>query len=408
MVKNYTYKAKDRKGNLITGTLLADSENAVALHIRKKDCFVLQIKEKNTGNNLYAVVRRQLSTVKIKDLALICRQLATMIEAGLPLLTCIGIVIDQSENACSKTALQSVYKNVKEGETFSRALAQHRHVFPAIMINMVEAGEIGGALATVLERLAVHFEKEHKLSERIKSAMTYPAVVITMAILAVIFIFTFVLPVFITVFVDMKVELPWPTRILLLVSDFLQDDWLFLLIGSIGIGLLGKLALTRPDIGRIRDKMVLALPIVGKLVQKVAIARFSRTLSTLIRGGVPIIAALEVVKKVIDNLRMIEAVTVAQANLKAGITLAETLAASRVFTPMVIQMVAIGEESGAIDKMLEKVADYYESEVDDMVARMSSIIEPVIVGILGVFIGFIVIAIILPMFDIIASVGSSM
>lgn len=326
----------------------------------------------------------------------------------MPLLTCLKIVIDQSENAYIKTVLQSVYENVQAGETFSWALAQHRHVFPAIMINMVEAGELGGVLATVLERLAIHFEKEHKLGEKIKSAMTYPAVVITMAVLAVIFIFIFVLPVFIAVFVDMKVELPWPTRMLLLVSEFLQDYWLFLLIGIIGVSLFGKLALTRPDIGRIRDKVVLAIPLVGKLVQKVAIARFSRTLSTLIRGGVPIIAALDVVKKVIDNLSMMEAVTVAQANLKAGITLAETLAASRVFTPMVIQMVAIGEESGAIDKMLEKVADYYESEVDDIVTRMSSIMEPVIVGILGVFIGFIVIAIILPMFDIIANVGSSM
>jgi type IV pilus assembly protein PilC len=266
---------------------------------------------------------------------------------------------------------------------------------------MIEAGEVGGVLDEVLERLALHFEKEHKLNEKVKSAMTYPAVVISMAVLALVFMLTFVLPTFIQMFEGMKIEIPAPTKVLLFISDILRNDWmiLILLAGALVIG--GKIALQKPKYKKMMDALILRLPVFGVLAQKIAIARFSRTLSTLVKGGVPLIAALEVVKKTIGNLSMIQALSRAQVGIKEGQGLSNTLAASGVFTPMVIQMIAIGEESGELDGMLEKVADFYESEVDDMVGRLSSILEPFIILVLGLCIGFIIISVMLPVFDVI-------
>ncbi len=407
MAKTYEYKAKDRSGQLHTGSILADSETAVALHCREKGYFVLQIKEQGRPGGTLGAIADSLQTVKTKDLAVVCRQFATMVDAGLSLVACLSVLIDQTANPRIKAALQSVYKKVKEGETFSSALAEHPRVFPTIMVNMVEAGEVGGVLDDVLSRLATHFEKEHKLNEKVKSAMTYPAVVITMAILCVVFILTFVMPTFLSLFAGMKVELPWPTRLLLAVSDFLKNYWWLVLLELSCLLIALKVAYTKESTRKQLDQLILRLPIVGPLTRKIAIARFSRTLSTLVRGGVPIITALDVVKRTIGNLSMMDALTQAQTSVQEGVGLASTLSTSKIFTPMVIHMVAIGEESGALDKMLEKVADFYESEVEDTVSRLSSIMEPVIVGILGVAIGFIVISVMLPLFDVITNFGGT-
>jgi type IV pilus assembly protein PilC len=408
MARTYFYKAKNQAGQLLTGTLLADTEKAAARYIQGQGCFVLQIKEQGSASERVGDFLGKWHTAKSKDIAVVCRQLSTMIDAGLPLVTCLSIIIEQANNARVKMALQNVYKKVKEGEAFSLALAEHPGVFPVMMVKMVEAGELGGVLDEVLVRLAMHFEKEHKLNEKKKSAMLYPAVVMVMALLSITFIVTFVLPSFMTMFENLKVELPWPTRLLAAASNLVQAQWPLLLTLSVITGAGGKLALNRPEFRKVWEQAVLFIPIVGQLVHKVAVARFCRILSTLLRGGVPIILALDVVKKVIDNLSMMECMTKSQQKLKEGMTLAAALAASQVFMPMVIQMVAVGEESGAVDKMLEKVADYYESEIDETVTRLSGIIEPVVVGILGIVIGFIVSAVVLPLFDIMASVGAGM
>lgn len=408
MAKTYFYKAKNQEGRLLTGTLLADTEKAVARYIQGQGCFVLQIKEQAGTSELIGDFLGKWHTVKTKDVAVVCRQLSTMMDAGLPLVTCLSIIIDQTNNARIKTALQNVYKKVKEGEAFSLALAEHPGVFPVMLVKMVEAGEIGGVLDEVLGRSAMHFEKEHKLNEKIRSAMLYPAVVMVMAVLSIIFIITFVLPTFMTMFENMNVELPWPTRLLSATGNLVRAQWpLFLLLGVI-TGACGKLVLNRSEFRKIWEQVVLYSPIVGQLVYKVAVARFCRILSTLLRGGVPIILALDVVKKVVDNLSMMEGISSSQQKLKAGMSLAAALGASRVFRPMVIQMVAVGEESGTVDKMLGKIADYYESEIDETVTRLGSIIEPAVVGILGIVIGFIVSAVILPLFDIMANVGAAM
>jgi type IV pilus assembly protein PilC len=405
VAKTFAYKAKDRSGKMITGSILAENQTAVAIHIREKGYFITQIKEEGSINSLSSFVDN-LKSISLKEISILCRLFATMIDAGLPLVTCLNVLIEQTDNLRMKKALQDVYKKVKEGETLSRALGDHPQIFPGLMINMVEAGEVGGVLDDVLNRLASHFEKEHKINEKIKSAMTYPAVVSVMAILSVIFILTFVLPTFAQMFDNMKMELPLLTRILLAISSFLHGSALFLIIGAIA-GIYGmKIAYQREEPRQFIDNLTLKIPIIGILSRKVGIARFSRTLSTLLHGGVPIITALEVVQKTIGNLSMMKALEEAQSGIKEGRGLASTLAQSKVFTPMVVQMVSIGEESGALDKLLEKIADFYESDVDDAVSRLSSIIEPVIIGVLGLVIGLIVISIIIPLFDLITNVGN--
>ena len=404
MAKTFAYKAKDRNGETMSGSILAENETAVAIHIREKGYFITQIKEEGSSNSLSTFVDN-FKSISLKEISILCRLFATMIDAGLSLVTCLNVLIEQTDNPRIKKALQNVYKKVKEGKTLSRSLGDHPQIFPDLMINMVEVGEVGGVLDDVLNRLSDHFEKEHKMNEKIKSAMTYPTVVSVMAILTVIFILTFVLPTFVQMFNNMKMELPLLTRILLAISGFLRNYALFLIIAAIAGGYGMKLTYQQKDTKIILDDLTLKIPIIGILSRKVGIARFSRTLSTLLHGGVPIIAALEVVQKTIGNLSMIEAIEQAQNGIKEGMGLASMLAQSKVFTPMVIQMVSIGEESGALDKMLEKIADFYESDVDDVVTRLSSIIEPIIIGILGLVIGLIVISIMIPLFDVITNVG---
>ncbi|MPM57762.1 Type II secretion system protein F [bioreactor metagenome] len=405
VAKTFVYQAKDRTGQLLTGTILADSESAVAAYVRNKGCFVTQIKQEKEAFSLITI-RNKLTRIKTNDLAVFCRQFATMVDAGLSLLNCLNILIEQTYNPTLKTALSQVYKKVQEGNTLSSALSDHPKVFPSLMVSMVEAGELGGVLDDVLNRLAIHFEKEHKMNEKVKSAMTYPIVVICMALTIVIFMLTFVLPTFTQMFTSMNAQLPVPTRMLLAVSDFLKEYWAALLVVTIAkVYILAMLA-RRPQAKIIIDRIILNAPVFGMLLRKVAIARFSRTLGTLIRGGVPIISAIEVVKNTTTNSGMINALSSAQASIREGAGLSAPLGSSSIFTAMVVQMIAVGEETGELDKMLDKIADFYESDVDDVVGRLSSLLEPILIGVLGVIIGTIIIAIVLPMFDAVTSIGN--
>jgi len=402
VAKTYSYKARAYTGQLLSGTITAESEAAVAAYIRDKGYFVTQIKVQKSANSFRALLT-SLQRVSSKELAVFCRLFSTMVDAGLSLVICLSILIEQTYNPKLKAALQVIYKKVQEGEPLSKAMNEYPAVFPEIMINMVEAGEVGGVLDEVLGRLATHFEKEHKLNERVKSAMVYPAVVISMALLSVSFILLFVLPTFMKMFENMNIEVPLPTRILLALSGLLTNYgiWLVVILAVGGYGLV--LLVRQPKNRLVLDQLLFILPIFGLLGRKVAIARFSRTLSTLVRGGVPIIAAIEVVKKTAGNLSMTRALTTAQTSIREGRGLAAPLGASNVFTPMVVQMVAIGEETGELDKMLEKIADFYDSDVEDMINRLSSMLEPILIGVLGVIIGFIVISVMLPMFDVLTN-----
>ena len=407
MASQYDYRARDSQGRAFQGTILADSEAAAAAHVRSKGYFVTRVTETKPAQDV-GVMLRKLRSCSAKDIAVFCRQFATMLEAGLPMLTCLSILAEQTENLKLKETAMDVYKSVQEGMSLSYALRQHQDVFPAIMINMVESGEVGGVMEDVMNRMAVHFEKEYRLREKIKSATIYPVIILLMATAVVAFVLTFVLPSFMPLFANMRAEIPWPTKFLLAVSEVLIQYWWLVVLLALGAG-VGFVLLRRQETVRLyTDGAMLHLPVVGPLMKKIAIARFSRTLSTLMRGGVPILTAMEAVKKTTGNLKMTEVLSASQTSLKEGEDLSHRLALSPLFPTMVVQMVSVGEQSGEMDKMLEKVAEFYEAEVDDMVNRLGSLIEPILIGILGAIVGFIVIAIFMPLFDIITNFNKVM
>ena len=399
MARQFEYQARDAKGQLFKGTVLADNEDAAAVFVRNKGYFVTRLKEAKPKQDL-RVMFQNMQTVTIKDIALLCRQFATMLEAGLPMLTCLNILAEQSENPRLKDIVQKIFKSVQEGMSLSASLRQYPDIFPDIMISMVEAGELGGVMDNIMNRLAVQFEKQYRLNEKVKAAMTYPIVVVVFAFLISGFILTFILPTFVAMFASMKVELPLITRIMLALSHFVSQYWWAIILAIALIGYVTILFFRQPVNREWLDGVKLHVPVFGILWRKIAIARFSRTLSTLIRGGVPIISALDVVKRSTGNLKMVNALTASQESIREGQDLSSRLGASKLFPTLVVQMVAVGEEAGELDKMLDKVADFYDDEVDDMVSRLSSLMEPVLIVFLGVIVGTVVISILLPMFEV--------
>lgn len=402
MARTYSYKARDRNGQLLSGNIIAETEAAVAAYIRNKGYFVTQIKVNDSRWKLRAWLD-SLQRISSRELAVFCRQFAAMLDAGIALLSCLKILVDQAQSPKLKAALITMHKKIQEGEMLSRAMAEHKDVFSNLMIKMIEAGEMAGLLDEILTRLAIHYEREHKFKERVVSALLYPGFVVGLAIVCVVFVLTYILPVFIKLFTSMQIELPLPTRLLLELSKLLLDSGLWLLISLTGFSCSMAVLASRPKIRLVIDQGLLRLPLFGALWRKMAIARFCRTLATMVRSGVPILAALEVVKQTMGNLSITQTVSNAQASIRHGFSLAAPLGANTVFPPMVIQMIAIGEETGQLDKMLEKIADFYESDIDDLAGRLSSMLEPLLIGGLGVIVGFIVLSILLPVFDIVTS-----
>ena len=403
MARQFEYKARDATGQLFIGTILAEDEASVAGHVRSKGLYVSQIKEAKSRQDIVMLLRN-LQPITTRDMAILCRQFSTMLEAGLPILTGLRILAAQTENFRLRDNLQNVYKNVQEGISLARAMEDRTNVFPPFMVSMIEAGEVGGVLEVVMRRLAVQFEKEHRINSKVKAAMTYPAVVLVLAVVVVIFVLTFILPTFVTMFQSMHAELPLLTRALLKISDIILKYWPLLLFILVGGGYALMVALRYPGPKAIRDRFLITMPIFGPLIRKVAIARFTRSLASLLRGGVPLLPALEVVKKTTGNVLIIKALTESQESIREGEDLSSRLGNSRLFPPIVVQMVAVGEQSGELDKMLDKVADFCEEDVEDIVERLSSMLEPLLISFLGLVIGSIVIAILVPMFDVITTV----
>ncbi|MBU2703050.1 type IV pilus assembly protein PilC [Sporomusaceae bacterium BoRhaA] len=405
MSTKFLYRARDAQGLVITGQVIAETQGAAAGTVRAKGYYVTKI----VTEKKFIIVDSLLKNyhkVGLKELALFCRQFSTMINAGLSLMTSLQILMEQSQNEKLKTALAAIYQSVQEGESLSRSMALHDRIFPIIMTTMVEVGEVGGVLDQVLARLAVQFDKEYKLNEKIKSAMVYPVVVLTMAGLSVTFILTFVLPTFMRMFDEMHMELPILTKVLLVFSNFLYHDGVAVLLGFFMGAILLRIFLDIPQIHLFFDEWMMKIPVFGSLWRKVAIARFTRTLSTLLKGGVPLITALEVAKKTVHHASMLRALSDAQVGIRDGVSLSRTLRASKVFMAMEVEMVAVGEETGALDSLLEKVADFYDSDVEDMTNRLSTLLEPLIIGVIGVVIGMTVLAIMIPMLDVITGMGS--
>lgn len=399
---HYSYTARDRSGRIVSGSFSAGSRDEAAARIRGQGLYI-------TGIHAVPHFLKPLDIswqqgVSRKDLAVFCRLFAAMLDAGLPMNTILTVMIEQTGNKKLREATRFILRRVQEGEPLCRSFGEHRRIFPVVMIRMIEAGELGGMLDNVLERLAVQFEKEYKLNEKIKSALAYPTVVVGMTLLSTGFMLLFVLPVFIRLFATLRLELPLLTRLLLTAGDFVRTYWLLLLL--LAAAMLACLAyLAEKPLFRLRiDSLLLRIPILGPLLQKIAIARFSRTLGSLLRGGVPIMQAVEVVKHTAANYAVIHAFNRMQESIRQGAGMAGPLKASGIFPPLVVHMIAIGEETGALEQMLDKIADFYESDVDDMAGRLSSMLEPLLIGFLGILIALIVIAVLLPIMDVVSGV----
>lgn len=403
----YVFKGRNRLNEIVVGERVADNREALRALLRREQVTLTSVKEKGREIGIPKIGGRK--KVKSKDLSIFTRQFSVMIDAGLPLVQCLEILAQQQDNKYFQQILLQVRQDVEEGSTLAAAMARHTRVFDQLYANMVEAGETGGILDLILQRLSTFIEKIVKLKRDIISAMIYPAAVILMAIIAVAVIMIVVIPQFQQIFLGLLgpgEPLPLPTRIVVGISNFLAG-WggLALLLGVIGTG-LGIRFYYKTQGGRKNiDRVLLKVPVIGDILRKVSVARFSRTLSTLLSSGVPILQSLDITAKTSGNVIIEEAITKVRVGVERGESFVEPLKATEVFPHMVAQMIGIGEQTGALDAMLGKIADFYEQEVDSAIANLLTLIEPLLIGFLGVTIGSIVIAMYLPLFTLIGKLS---
>ncbi|MDP2941593.1 MAG: type II secretion system F family protein [Candidatus Omnitrophota bacterium] len=394
---SFQYTARDKSGNSVTGIVDSNSEAGAIEVLHDKELVVVSIKEARkkvpgAGYNSKAV--------KSDDLVIFVRQLATMIDAGIPLVHSLGILAEQIESPNLKKIVAAVRRDIEEGMSFGDALAKHQSVFSELFINMVRAGEASGMLDEVLERLAAYLEKSATLARKIRSSLVYPAVVVTMAILITGVLLLKVVPTFKGIFDSLGGSLPLPTKILIFVSNLLRQYLLFIIGLLIISGFLFKKYISTPT-GRYQfDQQKLRVPVLGQLFRKLAVAKFSRTLSTLVKSGVAVLSALDIVAKTSGNRVVEEAVLNCAKGVREGEPIAKPLSRGGIFPPMVCRMVSVGEQTGQLEKMLSKIADFYDEQVDAAATGLTSMIEPLIIAFLGVVIGGIVLSLFLPIFKI--------
>ena len=407
MANTYQYRVRDRQGNIKTGSLEADNEGAVSQKLREMGYFVISVEEERAG-----LAKREIHLlkprVKSKDITVFTRQFATMINAGLPLVKCLSILAEQTESPLLTEVIEDVRHEVEMGKSLSEAMSKHPQVFKELYTSMVKAGEVGGVLDDVLLRIAATLENEDEIRRRIKSAMTYPVAMLAISLLLLVAMLIFVVPIFERMFRDMGATLPLLTRVIVSISNFLVS-WKGALLILVLIG--GVVLLTRwirtPAGRRQIDTVKLKLPVFGSLFHKMSLSRFSRTLGTLVASGVPILQALEITSKTVGNVLVAEAVDNVRAGVKEGESIARPLGQSPLFPPMVTQMLAIGEETGALDTMLNKVSDFYDSEVSATVEALTSLLEPLMIVFLGVIVGTIVISLYMPIFSLVSQFSRS-
>jgi len=397
-METYKYIAKDKTGNAVTGILESNSETEVAEILHNKDLIVISIEQAKKGAIRKGMTRS--GRVKSDDLVIFSRQLATMIDAGIPLVHTLRILAEQIEVKSLQDIVHQVRQDIEAGMSFCDALAKHPKVFSDLFINMVRAGESSGMLDEVLDRLASYLEKSASLARKIRSSLVYPAVVVTMAIIITSVLLLKVVPTFKGIFEMLGGKLPIPTQILIFISDMFRKYFLYTLGLFTLIGFLFKRYISTEK-GRYRfDSYLLKAPVLGPLFRKVAIAKFSHTFATLVKSGVSILNALDIVSKTSGNKVIEEAVQGCSKSVRDGEPISKPLSKSGVFPPMVCRMITVGEQTGQLEKMLTKIADFYDEQVDAATAALTSMIEPLVIAFLGVVIGGIVIALFLPVFKI--------
>ncbi len=399
----YKWIAETRKGKTIKGELEAADEKIAEIQLKRRNLTVKKLKIK--PKDLFENVSFMQPKVTKKDLVIFTRQFSTMIDAGLPLVQGITILSEQMENKTFKRILTEVVKDVEGGASLAESLGKHPDVFDDLFVNLVAAGEVGGILDTILQRLAAYIEKLEKLKGQIKSAMTYPIVVVAIAIIVISVILIFVIPVFEAMFADFGSALPVPTQVVVDLSRFFKGNFHYVL-GALFVFFFLFKKYKKTESGKKNiDTLSLKLPIFGPLLKKVAIARFSRTLGTMISSGVPILDGLEIVAKTSGNVVLEEIIYEVRSSISEGQTIAEPLSENDIFPSMVVQMISVGETTGALDTMLEKIADFYDDEVDAAVDALTSMLEPILMVFLGGSIGGLVIAMYLPIFKMAAVMG---
>ncbi|MBE9582483.1 MAG: type II secretion system F family protein [Proteobacteria bacterium] len=399
----YVWQGQDRKGAIQKGETEAPDEAAVQAQLRRMHIKPTKIKKK--PKDLFENVSFLQPKVQSADVVVFSRQFATMISAGLPLIQCLDILQSQQENKTFKKILKEIKENVESGSTLAEALGKYPQTFDDLFVNMVAAGETGGILDTILDRLSAYMEKAMKLKKQVKSAMTYPVIVLIIAVLVIAVILVFVIPVFEKMFADFGGALPAPTQIVVILSRFVKGNILYM-IGALVAFVFAFRRFYRTEKGRVLvDDYMLKLPVFGMLLRKVAVAKFTRTLGTMVSSGVPILDALDIVARTSGNKTVESAIFKVRWAISEGQTMAGPLAESGVFPSMVCQMVAVGESTGALDAMLSKIADYYDDEVDAAVDSLTSMIEPFMMVFLGVTIGGLVISMYLPIFKMAGMVG---
>jgi type IV pilus assembly protein PilC len=400
MPDTYNYRVRDRSGNLIKGTLEADSEPLVLQRLREMGYTPLEVLQEKKKIGQIKITLRP-GRVKLKELSIFCRQFATMVNSGLPILRSLAILADQTESDELSKVVTAVRLDVEQGSSLSVAMAKHPKAFNDLFIAMVKSGEAGGVLDDVLLSLADMIEKEVKLRSKIKSAMTYPVAVLGLVILIMAAMLLFVVPQFKSIYAQLDSGLPLPTQILLSMSDGVKSYW-YLVGGAIAAFVYALRRYKRTEAGRAQiDAIKLKVPVFGSLFHKTALSRFSSTLGMLLKSGVPILQALDIVSDTVNNKVVSKAVVATQNSVRQGESIAKPLAKYPVFPGMVVQMLAVGEETGQIDSMLEKVAEFYNSEVEAQVDALTSLIEPLLIAVIGGCVGAAVVALYMPMFNII-------
>ena len=397
----YKYVAVTDTGFKVTGSVEANSEADVVNMLRGNQYFPISVERDisaEAGIELFA------PKVTKKGLAVFCKQFHTMLDAGLSIVRCLDVLAAQTENKTLKKAISSLADNVQKGMTLSEAMALQPKVFPKILVNMVEAGEVSGDLDAILEKMAVHFEKENKIESKVKSSTVYPIALLVVTICVVVFMIVFVLPTFISMFEGSGTELPGATQLLINLSNSMRSKW-YVYLGVVAAVVLGVKAFTSSERGRRTfDFIKLKLPVISTTTVKVVTSRFTRTLSTLISSGIPLLRSMEVVSKVVDNSVVEQRIKDSIEDIRRGIPLSRAVKEVGLFPPMVDSMIRIGEESGALDDILLKTADFYDEEVEVALTRMTTLIEPIMIVFMALIIGFIVIAMYMPMFEVITTI----
>lgn len=398
MPSKYKYVARSKQGEKITGTLEAGDSSVVAKTLKEQGYYIISINEDVQKKDIREYIKIP-SRVTFKDLSVFSQQFASMIEAGISLVNALEIMEEQTDHSRLKEGLSQVREDVETGRSLGEAMAKHSKVFPDLYIQLIKAGEEGGVIGQVLNDLAAHYEKQDKLVGMIKSTLYYPITIVFVAVTVVVFLMAVVVPTFVAMFSGLGAQLPLPTRVLIGISSFMRVYWWLIFLGFL-ISVFLIIRFLRTTAGKVVfDRLLLRIPIIGKLLKKIYLSRFSSTLAMLLESGVDLLTSLKMVEDVIGNRVYANFITKVRSEVREGIVLSRPLEESKLFPPMVVQMINVGEETGSIEKMLDKISSFYDNEVENSVESVISMIEPIIIISLAGIVGFIVLSIILPMFE---------